>query len=177
MDSKSVGAGSIDPAGMVDALIKSLNTEPIDCSNFVARSESATNPFEGDASKIATVSETKSPVTIRSRNGKEWLDFCTDYDKIDPSYENSYEYHVANCGFAFAVPTLILEWLEPGEELYVNEYSGYETIVIKSNFKSPPWHVAYRLGEHSSSSSSSSSSLRRMWFPLSTPGQVFLMLC
>lgn len=133
LDSTDVGAGSIDPAGMVDAIIKSLNTEPIDCSNFVARSESATNQFEGDASKIATVSETKTPVTIRSRKGKEWLDFCTDYDKIDPSYGNSYEYHVANCGFASAAPTLIMEWLKQGEEFYVNEYNVYETIMGKSN--------------------------------------------
>lgn len=144
LDSTNAGAGSIDPAGMA----KSLDTESIDCSNSVARSESATNPFEGDPSKVVAVLENKTPVTM---NGKEWLDFCTDYestdyesidyDTINPSY-NSYEYHVAYYEFAYVAPSLIVEWLEPGEEFYVSEYNGYETLVRKSNFKPTPWHVA-----------------------------------
>lgn len=73
---------------------------------------------------------------------KEWLDYCTDYDKIDASWYNSYEYHVEISRFDSAAASLIVEWLEPGEEFFVSEYDGYETLVRKSNFIPPPWHVA-----------------------------------
>lgn len=49
LDTTSAGADSKggDPAGMVDAEAKGLDTKPIDCSNSVARSESA-KPDEDD---------------------------------------------------------------------------------------------------------------------------------
>lgn len=136
LDSRSAEVVSID-----HAKAKVLDTEPIDCSNSVARSESATNAVEDDVSKIAAVSEIKTPVTMSSSDGKECLDFCTDDDNINPSYGNIFEYHVDHGHFDWAAATLIVEWLEPGEEFYVSEYNGYETLVRKSNYN-PPWHVA-----------------------------------
>lgn len=170
LDSTSAGADSVDPAIAVDmidhakaksldtdpaipadmvdhAKAKSLDTEPIDYSNSVAGSESATNPIveDDDAGKIAAVSEAQKPLVTKeliNMNEEEWLDYCTDYDKIDASWENSYEYHVENSEFASAAAELIVEWLEPGEEFWVSEYNGYETLVRKSDFKPPPCHVA-----------------------------------
>lgn len=173
LDSTSAGADSVDPAipaDMVDqAKAKSLDTdpaipadtvdqvkaksledtEPFDCSNSLAGSDSVTNPIiveDDDAGKIATVSEAPKPLVTSKEfinmNEEEWLDYCTDYDKIDASWENSYEYHVENSEFASAAASLIVEWLEPGEEFWVNEYNGYETLVRKSDYKLPPWHVA-----------------------------------
>lgn len=150
LDLTSAGAGSVDPVVPADMMVdhakaRNLDPEPIDCSNSVAGSESTTNiVVEDDAGKIAAVTEAKAEtlVTRELMNEKEWLDYCTDYDKIDASWENSYEYHVENSEFASAAASLIVEWLEPGEEFWVSEYDGHETLVRKSDFKVPPWHVA-----------------------------------
>lgn len=59
-------------AGIVDgdAKAKGLNTQPIDCSNSVASSESA-KPAEDDASKIAAGSETATLPIMTTKNGIE----------------------------------------------------------------------------------------------------------
>lgn len=150
LDSTSAGADSVDvavPADMVDhakAKAKDFDTEPIDCSNSVARSESATNSVgEEDAGKIAAVTEAETVVVSKElMNGEEWLDYCTDYDKIDACWGNSYEYHVEHSEFESAAASLIIEWLDPGEEFFVSQCDGYETLVRKSEYNPPPWHVA-----------------------------------
>lgn len=147
LDSTSAGADSVDltvPADMVDhAKAKDLDPDPIDCSNSVARSESATNLVEDDAGKIAAVTEADETLVSKElMNEKEWLDYCTDYDKIDADFWNSYEYHVERSDFDSAAASLIIEWLDPGEEFFVSECDGYETLVRKSEYNEPPWHVA-----------------------------------
>lgn len=86
--------------------------------------------------------EDKDKKELIIMNDREWLDYCTDYDKIDATWTNSYEYHVENSQFDSAAASLIIEWLEPGEEFFVSEYDGYKTLVRKIDFIPPPWHVA-----------------------------------
>lgn len=127
LDTTGTGADSkgADPAGMIDAKAKDLNTEPIDCSNPVARSKSA-KPAEDDASKNAAVSQ----------NGME------SDDEIDPSYWDSYENHANTSIYYRSARKLKIEWLDPGEEFMVNEYDGYESILRKRDWKPLPWYVA-----------------------------------
>lgn len=151
LDSTSAGADSVDPVVAADDMVdnakaRDLDPEPIiDCSNSVARSESVTNPLvEGDAGKIAA-DVTEADETLVSKelmNEKEWLDYCTDYDKIDADWRNSYEHHVERGEFESAATSLIIEWLDPGEEFFVSECDGYETLVRKSEYHQTPWHVA-----------------------------------
>lgn len=130
LDITSAGADSKggDPAGMVDAEAKGLDTKPIDCSNSVARSESA-KPAEDDASKNAAVSKTTTRATITSGNAND----------NEINYLGSYERHAQNHVFYGSARTLIIEWLDPGEEFQVKEYDGDESILRKRNWT---WHVA-----------------------------------
>lgn len=143
LDSTSAGADSVDPAVPADMMVdhakaKSLDTEPIDNSNSVARLESATKPVvEDDVGKIAAVTEAEAEtlVTREPTNEKEWLDY---YDKISASLGNSDEYCFGYREFASAAASLRVEWLEPGEKFLVSEYDGDETLLRKNDLR----HVA-----------------------------------
>lgn len=140
LDPAGAGADSNggDPAGIVDADANSLGTEPIECSNSMARSESA-KVVGYDASNKATVSETATLPTITSGNGMEGLNVDADYDQIDPRYRDSYERFASDNVFFHSARTLIIEWLDLGEEFKVNEYDGHESIMRKMTSK---WNVA-----------------------------------
>lgn len=105
-----------------------------------------TTQQEAEEKRLRLVSnkkvEDKDKKELILMNDRGWLDYCTDYDKIDGTWPNSYEYHVENSQFDSAAASLIVEWLEPGEEFFVSEYDGYETLVRKSDIIIPPWHVA-----------------------------------
>ncbi|MCJ1344295.1 hypothetical protein MMC31_002498 [Peltigera leucophlebia] len=129
LDIASAGADSKggDPAGIVDAEAKGLNAKPIDCRNSVARSESA-GLVKDDASKTETVSETTNLPTITSGNGTESLN-------VDAHNDDSYECHARDDMYSSSACTLIIEWLDPGEEFTVNEYDGFESILRKRDWK------------------------------------------
>lgn len=105
-----------------------------------------TQEQEAEEKRLRLVSkkkvEDKDKKELIIMNDREWLDYCTDYDKIDATWPNSYEYHVENSQFDSAAASLIIEWLEPGEEFFVSEYDGSETLVRKIEFIPPPWHMA-----------------------------------